>query len=95
MWQTTACQVGWLAVFEDPAEPDGYFTEAVACWVSTDEGDADLDGPIVRPICALGGDVCDATLAGNYLGVVSPGSDLKKFMEAVREARRDIETTVS
>ena len=76
MSNLTTCQPGWLAVFTDG---DGFFTEPVACWrVDTDYED-------VRPICALGGDICDATKAKNYIGVVAPGGDPKKLVAAAQE----------
>jgi hypothetical protein len=91
MSNLTVCQPGWLAVFEEIGAENGFFTEPVACWLA-------INAPglhEVRPICALGGDVCDATEADNYVGVVGPGSDPKKFIEALhagREARMAKET---
>lgn len=78
MSQLTSCQPGWFAVFENP-DGDGFSTEPIACWiVASDDED-------VRPICALGGDVCDASQAKNYLGVVGPGSgNATKLYETIK-----------
>lgn len=62
------CQPGWVAVFKQ-VDGDGYTTEPVACWLLVEAPHQPAE---VRPVCALGGDVCDATLAGNYVGVVGP-----------------------
>lgn len=75
MSQLTACQPGWLAVFENPNDSAGFVTEPIACWMMADDED-------VRPICALGGDVCDASQAKNYLGVVGPGINPLRLYEA-------------
>lgn len=72
-----ACQPGWIAVFHD-ADGEGYETEPVACWNSV-YVNAQTE---VHPMCALGGDICDATLATNYIGVVGPGSDPRKLFDA-------------
>lgn len=78
------CQPGWVAVFGQ-IDGDGYTTEPIACWhtvlVNTVEE--------VHPICAMGGDVCDATTVDNYLGVVGPGSDPKRLVEAHRESLKN------
>jgi hypothetical protein len=63
-----ACQPGWVAVFKQ-LDGDGYTTEPIACWLLVEAPHQDGE---VRPICALGGDVCDATLAKSYVGVVGP-----------------------
>lgn len=65
----TACQPGWLAVFADANSTDGFSTEPIACWLLESK-----DGePTVKPICAMGRDMCDATVAANYVGVAAPG----------------------
>jgi hypothetical protein len=85
MSNLVACQPGWLVVFEEIDAVDGFFTEPIACWQLA-------EGPCltaeVRPICALGGDVCDASDVANYVGVVGPGGDPKKLVAALQEARR-------
>lgn len=81
----TACQPGWFAVFTD-VEGDGFSTEPVACWLLRQEGVGPGDQS-VRPVCALGGDVCDATLAENYLGVVGPDTKPEVLVEAARASR--------
>lgn len=75
------CQPGWVAVFKQ-VDGDGYTTEPIACWLLTL---APHQEPEVHPVCALGGDVCDATLAGNYLGVVGPYADATKTRDAARQ----------
>jgi hypothetical protein len=77
----TVCQPGWLAVFQQ-LNGVGFFTEPIACWFLVQAPHQDVE---VHPICALGGDVCDATLANNYIGVVGPGGDPKQLAEAARE----------
>lgn len=79
-----ACQPGWVAVFRQIDGGGGYTTEPIACWLLVDAPHQPAE---VRPVCALGGDVCDATQADNYLGVVGPGSDPKKLVEAFRESQ--------
>jgi len=72
----TACQPGWLAVFGN-VDGSGFSTEPIACWLSltlNTPGNGTSGSPEVRPICALGSEVCDATRAANYIGVVGPGS---------------------
>jgi hypothetical protein len=64
----TACQPGWLAVFEN-VNGGGFSTEPIACWLY-----ADGEEPSVRPVCSMGRHMCDATLAGNFLGVAAPGT---------------------
>jgi hypothetical protein len=77
MSQLTACQPGWLAIFEN-AHGDGFSTEPIACWLlSNDDED-------VRPICALGGDMTDASQAKNFIGVAGPGTAAKAVYEAMR-----------
>ena len=63
-----ACQPGWVAVFHQ-IDGDGFTVEPVACWMSTTVNTRTE----VHPVCALGGDVCDATQADNYVGVIGPG----------------------
>jgi len=65
-------------VFESIDYAEGFFTEPVACWLW-------VPGDNVHPICALGGDVCDATVVENYIGVVGPGGDVKQLFEAQAE----------
>ncbi len=77
----TTCQPGWFAVFEDG--DGGFSTEPVACWLLT----AAPGNQEVRPICALGGDICDATQAANYLGVVGPGIKPETLVSAARRSR--------
>jgi hypothetical protein len=74
-----ACQPGWVAVFGQ-IDGDGYMTEPVACWLAVVVNAISE----IHPVCALGSDVCDATTADNYLGVVGPGGDPKKLVEAHR-----------
>lgn len=74
-----ACQPGWVAVFRQ-VDGDGYTTEPIACWLLL----GTQHQPEIRPVCALGGDICDATLAVNYLGALGPGGDPKKLIEAHR-----------
>jgi len=88
MSNLVTCQPGWLAVFEEINAADGFFTEPIACW-QLSEGEYAAE---VRPICALGGDVCDASDVANYIGVVGPGGDPKKLVAALQEARRPKET---
>lgn len=76
------CQPGWVAVFRQ-IDSDGYTTEPVACWLLIE---TPYQHGEVHPVCALGGDVCDATQADNYLGVVGPGGDARKLVEAYRES---------
>jgi hypothetical protein len=78
----TACQPGWSAVFAN-VNDDGFSTEPIACWLLRDAP----GNPEVRPICALGGDVCDASEAENYLGVAGPGVKPEAVYEATRAAR--------
>jgi hypothetical protein len=73
------CQPGWVAVFQQ-TDGDSFFTEPVACWIAVV---VNTIGE-VHPVCALGGDVCDATGADNYIGVAGPGGDPKKLYEAHR-----------
>jgi hypothetical protein len=80
----TACQPGWLAVFEN-VNGGGYSTEPVACWLLREDGRA--SDPLVHPMCALGSEVCDATKAANYLGVVGPGIKPDALVEAARASR--------
>jgi hypothetical protein len=79
-----------LAVFEEINAEDGYFTEPVACWLHVEAPHTTGD---VRPICALGGDVCDASEVHNYIGVAAPGGDPKKLVAAWLESRRLKETS--
>ena len=47
-------------------------TTPVACWLLVDH-----DGDVhIHPAVAMGDEVTDATLAGNYGGVVSPGESV-------------------
>ena len=85
-----ACQPGWLAVFEQ-TDGDGYATEPVACWLYVETPHRTAED--VRPVCALGGDICDASQAANYIGVVGPGGDPKKLVAATREARQQVPAT--
>jgi len=78
-----ACQPGWVAVFHQ-VDGDGYTTEPIACWMATIVNTIEE----VHPVCALGGDVCDATIAANYLGVLGPGGDPKKLVEAYHKSRK-------
>jgi len=64
-----ACQPGWVAVFHQ-IDGDGFSVEPIACWLLHE---APHQSAEVHPMCALGGDVCDATQADNYVGVVGPG----------------------
>lgn len=69
--QMTSCDSGWRAVFAPAPGSDAAYTEPVACWLLVEH-----DGEThVHPACALGADVCDATLAANYLGVIAPGDE--------------------
>ncbi len=77
------CQPGWLVVFQQ-VDGDGYTTEPIACWLLVPVTYSPFIE--VHPVCALGGDVCDATDAKNYVGVAAPGSDPKKLAEAARSA---------
>lgn len=76
-----ACQPGWVAVFQQ-VDGDGYTTEPIACWLLVE---APHQSPEVHPVCALGSDVCDATLADNYLGVVGPYMDATRTRHAARQ----------
>jgi hypothetical protein len=58
---------GWQAVF---AIDDGVEWEPVVCWALVGCRDAQH----VHPIVTMGGEAADATLAGNYLGIVPPGT---------------------
>lgn len=78
MSQLTVCQPGWAAVFQKPDEA-GYVTEPIACWMLGDEEDDD-----VRPICALGGSMSDATQAANFLGVLAPGVNPDHWYRTIR-----------
>lgn len=86
-----ACQQGWSAVFAQ-LDGDGFTLEPVACWLYVDASHNMGD---VRPVCALGGDVCDATQADNYVGVIGPGSDsttahnARTLVAAYRESRKN------
>lgn len=82
MSDLTVCQPGWFAVFND-VNGSGFSTEPIACWLLV----AASGNTEVRPICALGGDVCDATLAANYIGVVGPGIKPETLVEAARASR--------
>lgn len=81
-----ACQPGWVAVFKQ-IDGDKCTTEPIACWLLVE---APHQHPEVRPVCALGGDVCDATQADNYVGVIGPGpnqsTEAMKLVEAHRES---------
>ena len=83
MSELVACQPGWLAVFEH-SNGNGFETEPIACWLRIAAHGPSAE---VRPICAMGSEIGDATLADNYVGVVGPGGDPKKLYEAVRAAR--------
>jgi hypothetical protein len=89
MSNLVACQPGWLAVFGQ-IDGDGYATEPVACWLLVEAPHVTSE---VRPICALGGEVCDATTAENYIGVVGPGGDPKRLVEATRATRHQESAT--
>lgn len=87
MGDLTVCQPGWLALFArvddefaDPVE------EPIACWLLIARGEE----PAVHPICALGGEMCDATLAGNFIGVIAPhdAHTRRAIMERWRAERR-------
>lgn len=90
MGDLTACQPGWFALFarvdDETGDPD---EEPIACWLLLKPGHE----PLIRPICALGGEMCDATLAGNFIGVIGPhdGSrhelSRKGLIAKMREAR--------
>jgi len=71
----TACQPGWLAVFANP-NGDGFSTEPIACWMASNED--------VKPVCALGGDVCDASTVENFVGVVAPNGNAAVLYAAWR-----------
>lgn len=75
----TTCQPGWLAVFED-VTGNGFTTEPIACWLNAVGS--------VHPICALGGDIVDATLADNYVGVVGPSDPYVERLDAGDQRRR-------
>jgi hypothetical protein len=79
-----ACQPGWVAVF-GALDGSGWYTEPVACWLAVHAPHQEVT---VHPICALGGDVCDATLAANYIGVLGPGGDPKLLVMAYNESRK-------
>lgn len=82
MSDLVTCQPGWLAVFE-AVGAHGFTTEPIACWVLM----TTIGEPVVHPICALGGDICDATQAANFVGVVGPNGDPKRLYEAWRTSR--------
>lgn len=77
MFALAVCQPGWLAVFT-AVNGKGFVTEPVACWFLCH---ADSLSPSVRPVCALGGEVCDATITSNYLGVVGPGTKPESLLD--------------
>jgi len=79
-----ACQPGWAAVFGQ-IDGDGYTTEPIACWIVTIVNTIEE----VHPICALGGDVCDATIVDNYVGVVGPGPNQAQHAKQLVEAHRE------
>lgn len=90
MNQLIVCQPGWQAVFKQ-ANGDGVYAEPIACWLLINENHGNRE-PEVRPICAMGGDICDATVAPNYVGVVGPGMYPASLLEAeitVNEKRKD------
>ncbi len=86
MSNLTACQPGWVAVFLQ-VDGNGYTTEPVACWLLREDGKA--SDPDVHPICALGGDVCDAKLVANYIGVIPPYADANRHRAAIRQLVED------
>ena len=64
--QVVACDRAFQAAF---LVNDEIETVPVACWFLVDhDGDRHL-----HPAVVMGDEVGDATLAGNYLGVISPG----------------------
>lgn len=79
--QIASCDVAdWRAVFL--LEDGALGTEPVACWLLVDhDGDQHL-----HPAVPMGVEVCDATYAGNYLGVVPPGVDPATLREPTTEA---------
>lgn len=83
-----ACQPGWVAVFAQ-TDGDGYYTEPVACWLYVE---APHGADVVRPMCALGGDICAASLADNYVGVIGPVSDVSTHARTLLKAWRDSQT---
>lgn len=81
MSNVIACQPGWVAVFQQ-TDGDGYTTEPIAGWLLVE---APHQQPELRPLCPLGSDICDATQVEEYIGVVGPGGDCRKLVEAFRK----------
>ena len=85
MSDLVVCQPGWFAVFEN-VDGDGFSTEPIACWLR-------VPASGVHPVCALGSDVCDATTAANYVGVIGPSNKTEVLAEALvmsaRKSRED------
>lgn len=81
----TACQPGWSAVFAQ-VDGDGFALEPIACWLLVE---APHQRPEVRPVCAMGGDVCDASQADNYVGVIGPDGNARKLVEAYRQSQKN------
>ena len=89
MSNLTACEPGWVAVFAMSDANDDFELEPIACWLHVD---APHGMGEVRPICALGGEVCDATQAANYVGVIGPIDAVSKaalkLVTAYHESRK-------
>ncbi len=66
---------GWRAVFVDEHAELG--TEDVACWGLVE----DHDGRAVRPLISCGAAIDDASVAGNYCGVIGPEGNPESLRE--------------
>jgi len=80
--QIVAGVEGWRAVFTVDGD---LATEPVICWALV-ERNGDRTTRCIHPVVAMGGEITDATLAGNYVGVVGPGIDPATLKETIADA---------